>query len=63
MNAMKNTKKQNLAEKLLDYKPRSKEDLAYLDKFFIICRKNWKINYRRDYGTQKKVLGTSNWNS
>lgn len=25
--------------------------------------KNWKINYRRDYGTQKKVLGTSNWNS
>jgi hypothetical protein len=36
MNAMKNTKKQSLAEKLLDYKPRSKEDLAYLDKFFKI---------------------------
>ena len=36
MTAMKNTKKQSLAEKLLDYKPRSKEDLAYLDKFFKI---------------------------
>lgn len=53
---MKSSKTQSLAEKLLDYKPRTKEDLAYLDKFFKI------IAGRKGISIVRTNSDTAAWN-
>jgi hypothetical protein len=53
---MNSSKTQSLAEKLLDYKPRTKEDLAYLDKFFKI------IAGRKGISIVRTNSNTAAWN-